>query len=63
MIFLKNKKILHISSSIRGGAGIASYRMHNSLIKNGYNSSLYIKNYSETNYAKNIFFSKIFFFF
>ena len=63
MIFLKNKKILHISSSIRGGAGIASYRMHNSLIKNGYNSSLYIKNYSETNYPKNIFFSNSCFFF
>ena len=57
MSFSKSKKILHISSSIRGGAGIASYRIHKSLLKNRYNSFMYIKDYSEIRDVKNIFFS------
>lgn len=37
-INIKNKKIVHISFSRYGGAGIAAWRLHQALIKSGYNS-------------------------
>ena len=35
-------KILHINKSIRGGAGIASYRLHEGLIAQGMDSKMMI---------------------
>jgi glycosyltransferase involved in cell wall biosynthesis len=37
-INIKNKKIVHISFSRYGGAGISAWRLHQALIKSGYNS-------------------------
>ena len=51
-------KILHLTSSINGGAGLATLKIHNLLEQNGYNSKLIV---GETISQKNLFSKTIYF--
>ena len=58
-------KVIHISTSYKGGAGGAAYRIHNILLESGLNSTFLVKNKDKKNtdesligYQKNEFFFK-----
>lgn len=55
---IKKKKIIHICSSLNGGAGIASHRIHKALESHGYISTMYVKHYNKQLNEKNILFEE-----